>query len=51
MMVVDPLSGEKAKFSSKDTIIESYKKKNVIEGKVLYLNNDRLDSNKILKFY
>ena len=51
MMVVDPLSGEKAKFSSKNTIIESYKKKNVIEGKVLYLNNDRLDSNNILKFY
>ena len=51
MMVVDPLSGQKAKFSSKDTIIESYKKKNVIDGKVLYLNNDRLDSNNVLKFY
>tara|TARA_B100000902_G_scaffold399929_1_gene473712 strand:+ start:47 stop:2383 length:2337 start_codon:yes stop_codon:yes gene_type:complete len=51
MMVIDPLSGQKAKFSSKNTIIEAYKKKNVIEGKVLYLNNNRLDSNNILKFY
>jgi penicillin-binding protein 1A len=51
MMVVDPLSGQKAKFSSKDTIIEAYKKKNVIDGKVLYLNNNRLDTNNILKFY
>ena len=51
MMVIDPSTGQKAKFSSKNTIIEAYKKKNVIEGKVLYLNNNRLDSNNILKFY
>ncbi len=51
MMVVDPLTGQKAKFSSKDTIVEAYKSKNVIDGKVLYSNSYRLDSNNILKFY
>ncbi|MDC0445316.1 PBP1A family penicillin-binding protein [Candidatus Pelagibacter sp.] len=51
MMVVDPNTGQKAKFNSKNTIIEVYKKKNVIGGKVLYSNNDRLDANNILKFY
>ncbi|MDC3188022.1 penicillin-binding protein 1A [Candidatus Pelagibacter sp.] len=51
MMVVDPKTGQKAKFSSKNTIIEVFKKENVINGKVLYLNTDRLDSNNILKFY
>jgi len=51
MMVIDSLTGQKAKFSSKDTIIEAYKKKNVVDGKVLYLNNNRLDSNNVLKFY
>ena len=51
MMVVDSLSGEKAKFSSKDTIIEAYKSKNVVDGKVLYSNKNRLDTNNILKFY
>ena len=34
MMVVDPITGQKAKFSSKDTIMEVYKSKNVINGKV-----------------
>ena len=51
MMVIDPLTGQKAKFSSKDTIIEAYKDKNVIDGKVLYSNNNRLDVNNILRFY
>jgi len=51
MMVVDPLTGQKAKFSSKNTIIEVFKKENVINGKVLYSNSDRLDTNNILKFY
>ena len=51
LMVVDPATGEKAKFSSKDTIIESYKSKNVSDGKVLYSNNNRLDANNILRFY
>jgi len=51
MMVVDPITGQKAKFTSKDTIIEVYKKENIVDGKVLYSNSDRLDSNNILKFY
>ena len=51
LMVIDPNTGEKAKFTSKNTIIESYKSKNVLDGKVLYSDNDRLDSNNILKFY
>jgi penicillin-binding protein 1A len=51
MMVVDPSTGQKAKFTSKNTIIEVYKKQNVINGEVLYSNNDRLDTNNILKFY
>ena len=51
MMVVDPLTGQKAKFTSKNTILEVFKKENVLNGKVLYSNSDRLDSNNILKFY
>ena len=51
MMVVDPLTGQKAKFKSKNTIIEAYKSKNVIDGNILFLNNNRLDTNNILKFY
>ncbi len=51
MMVVDPLTGQKAKFNSKNTIIEVFKKQNIVNGKVLYTNSDRLDSNNILKFY
>ena len=51
MMVVDPSTGQKAKFTSKNTIIEVYKEKNIVDGKVLYLNNNRLDKNNILKFY
>ena len=51
MMVVDSSNGQKAKFSSKDTIIEAYKSKNVVNGKVLYINKNRIDSNNILRFY
>ncbi len=51
LMVVDPVTGEKAKFTSKNTIIEAYKSKNVVEGKVLYSDSNRLDANNILKFY
>ena len=51
LMVVDPTNGEKAKFTSKNTIIESYKSKNVKDGKVLYSDNNRLDTNNILRFY
>ncbi len=51
LMVVDPQTGEKATFNSKNTIIEAYKSKNVLNGKVLYSDNNRLDKNNILKFY
>ncbi len=48
LMVVDAQTGEKAKFTSKNTIIESYKSLNISDGKVLYSNNNRLDVNNIL---
>ena len=51
MMVIDPKTGQKANFLSENTIIEVYKRKNVFEGKILDLNNDRLVENNILKFY
>ena len=51
MMVVDPITGQKAKFTSKNTIIEVYKEQNIFNGKVIYLNSNRFDSNNILKFY
>ena len=51
LMVVNPITGEKAKFNSKNTIIEAYKSKNVLNGKVLYSDNNRLDTNNILEFY
>ena len=51
MMVVNPITGQKAKFSTKKTIIEAYKEQNVIDGKILYSNTNRLDVNNILKFY
>jgi len=37
--------------NSKNTIIEAYKSKNVLNGKVLYSDNNRIDTNNILKFY
>ena len=51
MMIIDPLTGQKAKFSSKKTILEAYKTNNVVNGKIIYLNSNRLDLNNILKFY
>ena len=51
MMVVDSSTGTKSHLTSKNTIMEAYKSNNVVDGKVLYSNNDRLDSNNILKFY
>ena len=50
-MVVDSKTGQKANFASKNTIIEVYKEKNIVNGKVLYSNTNRLDANNILKFY
>ena len=52
MMVIDPLTGQKANFQSKTTIIESYKM-NYIEKKNIsniHINN-RVKNNNILKFY
>ena len=51
MMIVDSSTGQKADFSSKDTIMEAYKSINVINGNVLFSNKNRLDKNNILKFY
>ena len=51
MMVVDPNTGQKVKFSSKNTIIENYKKKDIVNNKVKIINNKSFDENKILKFY
>ncbi len=51
MMVVDPITGEKAKFTSKNMIIEAYKSKNVVDGRVIYSDNNRLDTNNVLRFY
>ena len=51
MMVIDSSTGQKAKLSSKNTIVEAYKTQNVVNGEVLYSNNNRLDKNNILKFY
>ncbi len=51
MMVVDPNTGQKAKFTSKNTIIEVFKKNNVKEGKIIFSNSDRFKTNNILKFY
>ena len=50
MMVIDPITGEKAKTQSKKTIIEAYKAipKNSISN--LDINN-RLKNNNILRFY
>ncbi len=51
MMVVDPSTGEKANFNSKNTIMEAYKSKNVVNGKIINLNNNRLETSNILEFY
>ena len=52
MMVIDPLTGKKAKFSTKKTIIEAYKKNSVKNENRLNLDiNNRLKNNNILRFY
>ncbi len=53
MMVVDPVTGKKAKFGSKKTIIEAYKKEN-IENVDFNLNENlkyRFNNKNILQFY
>jgi penicillin-binding protein 1A len=51
MMVIDPVTGQKANFSSENTIIEAYKQENILDGEILDLNNNGLVENNILKFY
>ena len=52
MMVIESQSGKKAKFGSKETIIEAFKKEKVNNKVISYGNiNDRLNNNNILKFY
>jgi penicillin-binding protein 1A len=52
MMVIDPMTGQKAKFESKFTIIESYKKRNIEKDNITNLDiNNRLKNNNILRFY
>ena len=51
MMVVDPETGQRVKFSTKDTIIENFKKKDIANNEVLNTNIYMKDSNNIFKFY
>ena len=52
MIVIEPFTGKKASFGSKETIIEVFKKKN-INNEINSFGNikDRLRKNNILKFY
>ena len=51
MMVVDPQTGQRVKFSTKNTIIENFKKKDIANNEVLNTNIELKDSNNIFKFY
>ena len=52
MMVIDPISGEKANFRSKEKIIEAYKQENInYENYQFREINDRFKNNSILRFY
>ncbi len=52
MMVIDPLTGEKASFGTKKTIIEAYKNRDLNEGNITINKlNNRLKNDNILKFY
>ena len=52
MMVIDPISGDKANFASKKTIIESFKKNKLyLKDEQFDTINDRLKNNNILRFY
>jgi penicillin-binding protein 1A len=52
MMVIEPVTGQKARFKSKTTIIESYKKNTSNNDSISNLDiNNRLKNNNILKFY
>ena len=52
MMVVDRLTGEKASFNSKETLVEAFKKDKInIELNQNIDINNRLKNNNILRFY
>ncbi len=51
MMVIDPKTGKKASFSSKKTIIEVFKKKDLNQNNKNMILNNRIRNNKILRFY
>tara|TARA_B100000686_G_C16474760_1_gene803993 strand:- start:5 stop:877 length:873 start_codon:yes stop_codon:yes gene_type:complete len=52
MMVIDRFTGQKANFTSKETIVEVYKKNNInIEAKQNLDINNRLKNSNILRFY
>ena len=52
MMVIESITGKKASFGSKETIIEVFKKDKIDNDSILFGNiNDRLNNNNILKFY
>ena len=53
MMVVDSITGKKANFGSKKTIIESFKEEKIENTSNLDIGNlnNKLSRNNILKFY
>jgi penicillin-binding protein 1A len=52
MMVVESVTGKRANFGSKETIIEVFKKEKIDTDAMSFGNiNDRLNNNNILKFY
>ena len=53
MMVVDLVTGEKADFTSKKTIIEAFKEKNINGENISGLNDikNRFKKHNILRFY
>ena len=52
MMVIESVTGQKANFGSKETIIEAFKKEKIDNDSISFGNiNDRLNNNNILKFY
>jgi len=50
MMVIDPITGKKAKTQSKRTIIEAYKNIPIKNYSIPDINN-RIKDNNILRFY
>jgi hypothetical protein len=57
MMVVDPATGQKVDFNSKNSIYESFKEKNVSEADIennyndLIFNNSKVGTKEIIRFY